>query len=113
MSSTDKKATQNDKKLAKFWSDLLLPAAKKLKRRGAELLDTATSGSSWSKPPSDVPELSELSPAALADHLQARLEAEGLSELAEIVPNMMELADELRPSAQTDEEVNPFVYVMH
>lgn len=116
MSSTKTSKTSNskmDKKLAKFWCDKLLPAAAKLKARGVELLDTETSGSSWSKPAIDVPELSDLSPAALGKQLQARFEAEGLSEIAELIPELMELASALRPSADTDEEVDPFVYVMH
>ena len=107
MSSTD------DDKLAKFWRDKLSPVAERLKARAAELLDEEKSGSTWSEPPRDVPELSELSPAALETELHARFEAAGMQELADIVPDLMKLAAELRPSDEADAEVDPFVYVMH
>ncbi len=105
--------SSTDDKLAKFWRELLKPTAERLTARGANLLDTGISGTSWSDPPSDVPELGELSPAQLEDQLRARFESAGLKELADIVPDLMRLATELRPSEDTDEEVDPFVYVMH
>ena len=110
MNSTDKTI---EKKLAKFWRDRLAPAAKKLKSRGKELLDVETSGSSWKVPASDVPELSDLSPATLEEQLRTRFQVEGLEELADIIPELMKLADDIRPSGETDEEIDPFVYVMH
>ena len=103
----------NDNKLDKFWQERLRPVARTLKASGAELLDTKTSGSSWNKIHADVPELSDLSPGVFEEKFRARLESEGFKELADIIPDMMELATELRPSGDTDEEVDEFVYVMH
>jgi hypothetical protein len=107
MSSTD------EKRLAKFWRDHLAPAAARLAARGAEPLDRGSSGSSWSDPPRDVPDLAELPVAELEALLTARLESAGLQELADIVPELMRLAAQLRPSHETAEEIDPFVYVMH
>lgn len=107
MNSTDRR------KLSKFWRKRFGPAAEQLSARGASLLDAEASGSSWSEPPGDVPELTELSPEDLERELIARLEAEGLEELAELIPDLMRLAAELRPSLESQDELDPYVYVMH
>lgn len=104
MSSTD------DERIARFFDEILAPAARRCR---APLLDAGKSGSSWQSPPGDVPDLGELSPDSLGEALQARLVAEGFPELAELVPELMRLAEALRPSGQVDDEVDPFVYVMH
>ena len=110
MNSTDK---ADAKKLAKFWRDRLSPAAERLKSRGKELLDVEISGSSWKVPASDIPELSDLSSSTLGEQLRARFVADGLEELADLMPDLMKLADEIRPTGETGEEIDPFVYVMH
>jgi len=107
MNSTDRR------RLSKFWRKRFGPAAARLSARGASLLDEQASGSSWSEPAADVPELTELSPGDLEAQLIARLEAQDLAELAELIPDLMRLAAQLRPSLESEDELDPYVYVMH
>ena len=107
MNSTD------EKRLREFWRKRLNPAARSLAARGVELLDQGASGSSWNEPPREVPDLEELSCAELEGLLIARFESSGLHELSELVPDLMRLAAELRPSHESEDELDPFVYVMH
>ncbi len=103
----------NTKKLEKFWEEQLGPALENLQLRQKDLLDYQKTGSSWEKPADEIPDLCELSQSQIENELKTRFNADQLFELAEIVPDLMKLAREIRPTNDQAKELDEFVYVMY
>ena len=107
MSSTE------DKKIAEFWRTHLAPIAAALKKREVKLIDDAKTGSSWTEPDKEASDFENLTLETISEQLRERFENADLDELASLVPELLKLAEKLKPSVISDQEIDPYVYVMH
>jgi len=102
-----------DKKIEEFWRRHLAPLAEKVNNSKIKLIDDAKSGSSWTEPDKFALDFETLTIDTIAEKLQERFKNADLDELASLVPELIKLAEELKPSASDDQEIDPYVYVMH
>ncbi|MFO0691360.1 MAG: hypothetical protein U0900_21865 [Myxococcota bacterium] len=110
MSSTD------DDRLRRFYVDRLEPAARRLRERGVAFfpLGPDAGAASYYAPPPTGPDFASLDDAAAwGEALRALWSAQGLPELAELVPELMAIAGELDVAEEETADISPFVYVMY
>ena len=110
MSSTD------DERLRRFYVERLEPAARRLRERGVEFfpLGPDSTAATWYVVPPAGPDFISLDDeAACAATLTGMWSAQGLPELAELVPHLMALARELEVVEEETTDISPFVYVMY
>ena len=110
MSSTD------DAKLRRFFRDRIVPAAERLRERGAGFLTEGPdpgAESWWVEVSEEEPVLIDFEADEAAEILHARWMSEGYPELAALAAPLLELAEALRTTQEESGEVSPYVYVMY
>ena len=113
MSSTKKSPEEVDRQIRKFFDEVIMPVAQKLRDRGIEFfsLQPDPSADTYFSPyPSDIG-IVEIETGAIPSLLKDHWKKEQLPELVELVDPLLELASEVADERPPD-EVSPFIYVM-
>ena len=113
MSSTKKPLEQKDRQIRKFFDEVVIPVAQKLRERGIAFfaLQPDASAQSYFTPyPSDI-DIVEIETDAIPSLLKEHWKQEQLPELVELVDPLLELASVVADERPPD-EVSPFIYVM-
>tara|TARA_B100000900_G_scaffold357125_1_gene327243 strand:- start:71 stop:397 length:327 start_codon:yes stop_codon:yes gene_type:complete len=107
-------SSTKEEKIAAFWKNNLNPVSNALKDKKKKLLDKSRVGSSWINSSEESLELEKLSFDEVFEKLRKRFQDSGFDDLASQVPNLKKLAQELKPQEEdTDNEIDPYVYMMH
>ncbi len=108
--------SEDDQQLRRFFAQLLVPMAEKLREESVRFFALAPedNGDSWYVPyPKDMPELVSFESADTQRELRELWERQGLSALMPLAAPLAALARELEmPTPGDDADVSPFIYVM-
>lgn len=105
-------STKDAERLRRFFAERIAPTAERLRARGVEFFPLGpTPDESWYAPRHLGSDFRSLEATELETALLDQWR--DVPELAELVPELLELANSLDAQSEGPEEVSPFVYVMY
>jgi len=113
MTSTERSPEEKDRRIRKFFDDMIIPVAEKLRERGVTFFAAQPdkSAQSYFKPYLSEESSIEIETSAIPTLLKELWEEEQLPELVALVDPLLKLADTVADESPPD-EISPFIYVM-